>query len=350
MGNNMEYNKFKGFRGGAPAPANSPSQSSTTVEPWAPMQPYITGGYELAANQYAQGPAQYTPFSQAATLTPDQQAAINGTSDYVNSAGTQQMLNTQSNTVQGLMDGSTNPYGQITGQTNPMLAGYMTNNNLNDVSGGLNRFMYENTGDPGLQHSISNGMEQVNAALGGASGLLQNGSGFGRTIASNIANQGKSDAGNKALGLGFDNQNTNRLSAIQIANGINNNKANLAGGLLTNQGSYDNNASNLGFSQYANALQMPLGLLSQLNDAGGLNQTQAQTQIADAVNRWNFAQQSPYDALAKYAAAINPNKAWGNTYIDNSGSSQAGGTNIPALAVGAGTTLAGLGASINNGK
>ena len=345
----MEFNKR--YRGGSLPPAQqTPQQSSQTNNPWAPTQPYIEKSYEMAANQYAQGPAQYTPWSQVANLTPDQQAHINGVNQYVNALETQQMVRNQLNAVQNLMTGANNPYNNITAQTNPMLAGFLQNNRLNDTAQGINRFLYQNVGDQALQQSISNGVDQTDAALGGIRNLIQNGSGFGQNIATNNAGNFRANAVNSALGAGFDMQNANRMKAIEIANGINNNKASMAANMLETAGDYSNKSQNLGYSQYTNALNSPLGLLQELNKVGGINQDYAQALLGDATNRWNFNQQAPYDALAKYAAVINPDKSWGNTYTNNSGAQQGAGVSNAALGIGAGTSLAGLTAAANSKK
>lgn len=341
--------KYTSFRGASlPPAAAAPSSSSQTTAPWGALSPYLQKGYEMAANAYAQGPAQYTPFSQAATLTPDQLAQVNGVNQYVNAPGTQKMLNNQSNAVQNLMTGANNPYNQVTNITNPALAGYLSNNNLNDPSGGINRFMYQNISDPALQNAISSGIGQADAALGGGKDILQNHFGFGQNMAQNLANIGKSDVVNQAYGDAYNQQNAQRLAAIQLANNINNQKAGINASLLTNAGDWKNNAANLGYANYANAMQAPLTLLDQLNQMGGVKQTQAQQQLNDATNRWNFNQQAPYEALAKYAALINPSPSWGNVYTSNNNTVQGPGTNWPALLTGAGTSAAGLAASTAN--
>ena len=302
--------KKTSFRGGPSIPpaAAAPSQSSQTTQPWAPLQPYLQQGYGQAANAFAQGPAQYTPFSQVANLTPDQRAQIQGTNAYVNAPSTQAMLSNQSNAVQNLMTNANNPYTPATNVTNPSLAGYLSNNNLNDPSGGINRFMYQNTSDPALQQQISGGLNQVDAALGGGKGLLQNQFGFGQNLAQNLADIGKTNTTNQAFGNAYDMQNQQRQNAINMANGINNQKAGLNANLLQNAGDYATKSANLGFSQYPNAIQAPLSLLDQLNQMGGINQAQTQAQIQDATNRWQTAQQAlkpPWDREANGTLAQN---------------------------------------------
>lgn len=144
------------------------------------------------------------------------------------------------------------------------------------------------------------------------------------------------------------NQNANRLAAVEMANGINNKKYGMSADLLKSQGNWANDAQNIAFQNYTNVINQPLSMLAQLNKMGGINQAQTQSQLDDATNRWNFNQQAPYDLLANYAAAINPSKAWGNTYTQNVNSKTAGGTSNMSQAIGLGTSAAALAAAANS--
>lgn len=340
---------LKGFRGSSSGGTSSaPSAQSNTNNPWAPVTPYLQQGYSEAAKLYAQGPQKYTPFSQVANLTGDQQAYINGTNNYVNSPGTQSLLNTASNTNQRLISGQDNPYAPVTAAAAPMLNGYLSNNNLNDTAQGLNRFMYQNTGDPALQQVMSQSTQQADDAITNINGLIQNGAGFGKNLAVDSGNVARTNNLNQAMGNAFDSQNTQRLQAINLANGINNSRAQTAASMMVDSGNFQNNAQNLGFAHYNTVMKQPLTLLDALNNAGGINQAQAQSQLNDATARWNFNQQSPYNALAQYAAMINPNPAWGNTYQGTQNANTAAGIDNTSQAIGAGTATAGLLAAYNN--
>lgn len=337
----MKINIVILYGGSQPAPAQQAQTSSQTVAPWAPIQPYLKQGYKAAAELYAKGPAEYTPFSQAAKLTSNQLAHINGVNEYVNSPGTQKYLTMGANALNNSLNDSNNPYNSTSNQVQPMLAGYLQNNNLNDVSQGLNHFMYSGTNDPMLQVVISNGVSQVDNALKGIRGSLQNKYGFSENLAKNTADIARNSSINQALMSGFDTQNNNRLSAIDMANKFNNSRFGMAADLLINQGDYSNNNLNMGLANMSGIMTTPLSMLDQLNQAGGTLQDQNQAQILDATNRWNFNQQAPYDVLAKYMAAINPDKAWGNQYTSQNGSNSAAGTSGTSNAIGAG--VAGLG-------
>jgi hypothetical protein len=325
--------------------------SSQTIAPWAPMQPYLKAGYAEAAKLYSQGPQQYTPWSQVANLNGNQLAQINGVNDYVNSASTQQMLSNGSNAVQNLMTGANNPYTPITDQTNPALAGYLGNNNLNDVSQGLNHFMYSDLSDPMLQNTISAAGQQADGAFGDIRNSVQNKFGIGQNIAQNSADISKTNTTNAALGAAFDNQNSNRLSAINMANAFNNGRFGLAADLVNKGGDYANNAMNLGFQNYSSMIQQPLTLLNELNRMGGIRQTNNQAQLTDATNRWNFNQNAAFDLLNKFGAMVNPNASWGNVYTGNNAMSQTGSAgNAYSNAIGAATSAAALYNASQNGK
>ncbi len=331
---------MKRFYGG-PTTTTSPSSSSSTSSPWAPTIPGLQNVYAQAAQMYANGPTQYTPWSQAATLTPDQQAQINGTANYVNSAGTQSLMNQGSNAVQNLMTGANNPYTSLNGQTASQLAGYQSNNTADDPSQGLNNFMYQNMSDPTLQNAVSSASSQSNAASAGINGLVQNGFGFGQNMASNLGAIGQNNAIDTALGSAFDSQNANRLSAANTASGIQNSKANLNSNLQQAGGTYANDATNLGNYNYSNVINSPLSMLGQLNTAGAANQSQAQAQLTNATNAWNFAQQAPYNNLARFAALTTPNNAWGNTSTNGTTT-----TTTPSSGSGAGIgSIAGMAAA-----
>ena len=338
------------YGGDAQKAPTGATTSSQTISPWAPLQPYLKAGYGEAAKLYAQGQQQYTPWSQAANLTPNQLAQINGVNSYVNSDSTQQMLSNGSNAVQNLMTGANNPYSPITDTTNPALAGYLSNNNLNDVSQGLNHFMYAGLGDQNLQNTISAGTNTAENAFNDVRNTVQNRFGIGSNIAQNTADMSKTNTVNSALGAAFDSQNSNRLAATNMANQFNNGRFGLAADLVNKGGEYANNAMNLGFQHYAPMITEPLTLLGELNRMGGINQTQTQAQLTDATNRWNFNQNAPYDLLNKFASLINPNAAWGNVYTGNNAMSQTGKADPWSTALGAGASAAALYGASQNGK
>lgn len=339
------------YGGSAQKAPTGASTSSQTIAPWAPLQPYLKAGYGEAAKLYAQGQQQYTPWSQVANLNGNQLAQINGVNSYVNSDSTQQMLANGSNAVQNLMTGRNNPYSPITDQTNPALAGYLGINNLNDVSQGLNHFMYSNLSDPNLQNTISAAGNQADAAFGDIRNTVQNKFGMGQNLAQNSANLNKTNSVNAALGSAFDTQNSNRLQATNMANAFNNGRFGIAADMLNKGGDYSNNAMNLGFQHYAPMMMEPLTMLGELNRMGGIRQTNTQAQLTDATNRWNFNQNAPYDLLNKFASLINPNASWGNVYTGNNAMSQSGrAENGLSNAIGAATSAAALYNASQNGK
>ena len=333
--------KIKKLYGGSTS-TTQPVQSSNVNNPWAPTIPYLQSIYGDAAKLYAQGPTQYTPWSQAAGLSQDQQAQVNGTNAYVNSQGTQNFLQQGNQAVSNLMSGANNPYSGITNAGNPQLAGYLSNNTGYDPSQGLNNFMYQNSSDPNMQASVAGAANQAGSAMDNINSLVQNGSGFGQNMAQNYGNIASNNAIDTTLGQNYDAQNANRLQATNMAQGIQNNKANLAASNLYNQGQYANDALNLGISNYANMLGAPVNLLQQLYSAGGINQAQNQAQINNATNQWNFDQQSNYNNLARMVGLTTPNNAWSSS--NTSGTTT---TTTPSSGMGAG--IGGLAGMIGAG-
>jgi len=68
------------------------TSSSTTVEPWAEQKPYLTEGFDQAANLYNKGVPKYYPGATLAGFSPAQAAAQRGTANYITGprAGAQQ--------------------------------------------------------------------------------------------------------------------------------------------------------------------------------------------------------------------------------------------------------------------
>lgn len=82
----------------------------------------------------------------------------------------------------------------------------------------------------------------------------------------------------------------------QIATNLGNVFANLYQGERANQQNAFGMAPNLQSMQYANP--------SQLFQAGQAQQTQAQNELSDVANRYNYAQQLPYSNLQNFASTI----------------------------------------------
>lgn len=110
------------------------------------------------------------------------------------------------------------------------------------------------------------------------------------------------------------------LQQGEIANQLGNVFANLYQGERANQQSVFGQSPNLQAMQYGDA--------SQLYNAGQAQQTQAQNELADVANRYNYNQQLPYQNLSQYASTIygSPNfPSQTQPYFRNQGAGILGG-------------------------
>ncbi|MGJ0430862.1 hypothetical protein [Methylobacter sp.] len=299
--------------GGSSGGGSQDTNTQSRNEPWAATQPYIINGYKDAARLYSQGPAQYTPWGQVAQLNSDQNAAIDATNSYVNAPGTQAYMNGASNTVQRLLNGANNPYTALSSAGQSNLAGYLSGNNVNDPSQGINRFLYQDTRDPSLINNVMGATEQANGVYDKLTGMIQNQGGFGQKIADQSHSMNMANSATNMLSDAYINQNVNRLNAINLANGNKQSQMNIIGSLLNNNVNFDTTSKSMGLSNYSPVINTPLTLLGALNQMGGVQQNYTQSQLNDATNRWNFNQNAAYDNLVKYRNLINPDPSWGTT-------------------------------------
>ena len=313
------------YGGSSPPPTTQSGQTNTVTQPWASAQPYLTQGMNLAANLYAQGPQQYTPWSQVANFDPLQVNAMSGIENYANSQGTQNFMNTAQNAVTNSLSGNPNQTQQVANQGANQLAGYVSNNNLNDPNYALNQMAYGNNTNPYLQQNVGNALQQLSnnfvtqtlpgmrqqAMANGSYGSSRNEMAEGQAAGalSNQMNQ-------TSQGMYQNAWNTNNANQMSALGQLGQNQANQASlnSQLFNQGTTQNlNAQSIGLNGFSNALNGPLSMLGALGSVGANQQTQNQNQINDATNRWNFDQNAPYNNLVNYAGLINGNAALGGS-------------------------------------
>lgn len=309
----------------------TPTSSTSATLPWAKLQPYLIQGYQEAAKNYAAGPTQYTPWSQTAGLTTPQQQAISGVEQYVSSPAVQQALQSASGAVQGLVTGAGNQYAPLTQGSQSQLSGYLGANRLYDPSQGINRLMYQNTQDPALLGTLTKGLSTAESGFNPILGTLQNPN-ISQNLASKIAGIGRVQTTANILSDAYKAQNVQRMQASDVANKIQQSKAQSAADILANANKYSTSATGMGL-QYANPiLNAPLALLGELNRVGGYQQTANQAQLDDATARWYDAQDATYKNLAKYRNMIQVDPSWGvtnttgtqSTYTPSSGNSGLG--------------------------
>lgn len=229
--------------------SSGPSGSTTTTQnsaPWATQQPYLSAGFQQAANLFNTGGPQYYPGQTYAGLTPAQGGAVSGQEDLGLSGSP--ITYAANNASLGILDPSflnSNPgnkaYEDILNGTGANVQSTISNvlPGLLDTFTGGNRL-----NSPGAAYGVAQGLGSAIGAqqLGAAQGLSQN--------YSTAAGQ----------------QNT----ATAVA--------------PSTQG--------LAYTDLANAF-----------NAGGSQQTDAQNQINAAMQQYNYNQTQPFNLLDWYNGA-----------------------------------------------
>lgn len=244
------------------------STATSTTAPWGPQQPYLTYGFNRARNLYDTGGPQYYPGSTVAPLSTQTRAGID---QYTQTA--------QQGTpvAQSAQD-----------QVNATLQGdYLNSNPYLDA-------MYNNA----------------------ASAVTRNYSeAVAPSIAANFGLSGRSGS-NMAFANAMD---TSRDTLSRNLGGM---AANIYGG------NYANERQNQ--MQAAGMAPQTAGLnyfdANQLLQAGALRDDYLQRVRNDRVNRWNFDQERPYDALGRYQQMIqgtyggtSTQPVYGNSTLQNIG-------------------------------
>ena len=223
------------------------SSETTTAEPWAGIQPYLTKGFQEAAGIYDKfSPAYYGGVTQAG-FSPDQLTAQAGVRDWA-TKGSPNVMNPalsayQYGTGTSVVDVAKNPYVKdmaaqaakdAYGQLNPALAG---------IRGGA----IQSGGYGGGRQGIAEGL-----AIGGAADAATK-------AAANIYGQAYGQ------GLGHQAQTLGQTGALIGA----------------------------GFDPY-----------KALGSSGGQQQDREQALIADAQAKHQFQQNLPYERLKQYTGSI----------------------------------------------
>lgn len=244
------------------------SQSTNTVQnadPWSGAQPYLKDVMSQAQGLFRQG-SQYAPFSTVTPYSPvtqqalglTQQRALNGSpvSSAANSAVTDILGgsafngNPANSTLLNIANGSTlnsNPY---------------IDQNFNAAARGV--------------------ADNVNAVFGGAG---RGGSGTNQ----DFLGKNLSDLAANMYGQNFTNQQQAQQQALsQLSqNYTTGQQQELQGAALS---------PSLAGQDYTD--------LQNLLSVGGAYDSQAQQYTQDALNRWNFTQQQPWQNLANYSSAV----------------------------------------------
>jgi hypothetical protein len=293
------------------------SQTETKqAYPYAPAMPYLLQGMQDAAKIYSQGGAQYTPWSQVAGFTPEQLQANQGILDYTGSNNTNQFVRGVQGATERQVGGGTNYSNPLMPTAQQGVSNYLGNNGLASNAGVLNQMAYGDNQNPYIETQVKSALDQLSnaflsttlpslrrAAVGNNTyGSSRNQLAEG-TAAGQLSGQ-QMDAANKMYMDAYQTGEQNRQGALNQIAGQQNQQAQNAYNLI-NQGAGTNLANtSQGLANYTQALAMPLDLLNQRLQIGTAQNTQAQNELNDATNRWNFNENSGWDSLAKFKNLI----------------------------------------------
>lgn len=264
------------------------SQKTTTTQsndPWAPAQAGLKDIISQAGSQYAKG-SEFAPFDTTIPFSNQTNAALQG--------------------IENKATAGSPLAGQGAGALSELLGGNQT---LRDTANGnyLNANPYLDqmfSGAKGqVEDAVNSQFSQAGRTGSGAhTGVLTDRLG---ALASNI------------YGQNYANERTNQLNAAgQIGQ-------QQLGGLSALPGTQE--------AQYSD--------LNKLMGVGSAYEGQAQNQLQDALNRWNFQQQSPWDNLSKYASILSGIGGMGG---NSTGTSEAPGPSPLGQILGIGSSIAGL--------
>jgi hypothetical protein len=282
---------------------------------------------------------------QVADQNSNQLTSLQGIRDYVNAPGTHSLLNTGSSVVSGLLNGDPsltyNPQAEIGQLGAGKLAGYVRDNTLGDPADGINRFMYQNTTDPSLNNNIQGALDAVTQNMSGVSAIQ----GVGNQLAQNAKALNENNAINSLFGVAYDDQQNNRLKAIMMGNGYQNNQASTIADLLNSGDQNRFNSLSTGLNHYDATLQNPLALLTAQGAAGDQQQAYDQAQLNDASNRYNFDQNAQWDNLMRYSNMISPVATMGKAVTNINTGAPAPKPNKAMGAAGGALSGAGMGST-----
>lgn len=277
--------------------------STTTPSPWSGAQPSIMQGLQGASDLYQRGGPSYFPDSTYANPTQGQLQGLQSTVE-AGMNGTQPQQQGQAALGNILSPGffGSNP-GNST-LANAAGGGMNVNNPT------LNWFANGNSAsaqNPFFQNmassTIANVMPQLQAPFAAGnrmdSGLASRaaGAGLGSAIG-NLAYNNYQQGLNQQLqagGMQADVQGSNANRALAGATGLSGNYNTQAGQQLQ------------GIGQAPNYNSMMFGNLAQATNAGQQQQGLNQNLITDAMNRWNFQQQQPYQNLSNFIGNVQGN-------------------------------------------
>lgn len=276
---------------------SGPSGTTTTVQqsdPWAPQQPYLENIFSEAQRLY-QGPGpQYFPGTTTAPENWMHTAGIFGLADtvahdpfpYATAKSTHDLLSGNYLNANPAMAGFT----QLAGQDNPYSSGlqsYLSGERLNMDNPYTDALVESITSRvlPGIQSQFINSgtLSSPEAARASAAGVTS-------AVAPQLFDQ-------------YQQEERNQLAAAGLLSDMNLR----AGGLQSQAFSSGMNDMLRGLALAPQSQQVQYAPYQTLFQTGGLRQQLDQQQINDAVQRWNYGQTQPYNALNQYIGQVTGN-------------------------------------------
>jgi hypothetical protein len=275
--------------------------SSQTSAPWAPAQGYLTDLMGQAKSLYNQG-SQYAPFSTVAPFSDQTLQGLNMTQNIANQGSPN--VNAASGAVTNLLQSQNSPGSDVLsqwsnpGNINPYLTG-VYNAASRPVIDSINSQFSQagRTGSTANQNALTDRLGALSA---------------------NIFGQGYDTAANRSM------SSANMLNSNAISKG----NQQIAGAAL---------APSLDAARFAPAQNMLA--------AGGQYDQKANQYIQDALQRWNYGQDQPWNLLSRYAGNINGLGTMGGT---STGTQTAPTQSSLPSFIGAGVNL--LGSPSSNGS
>lgn len=291
-------------------------QQSTTSSPWSGQAPYLSSGFQQAGNLYNSGGPQYYPGQTYAPATAAQTSGLNQ--------------------IAGIGANGTDASNAASGASSRILDhGFLGSNPGNSIFGNFASGSMNSAQNPYFKQMADtvagNVLPQINAPFA-AGNRMDSG------LASRAQGLGLGDA---IGGLAYQNYNQGLQNQLTGAAGLSGNYNTQAGQQIGAIG------------QAPNINNMQLGNAQAGVQAGNQQQGLDQQSINDALARFNYGQQQPYNNLNNYMQTIQGNYGSSGTQNTPYFQSQLAQANAAASGIGSlasNPMFKGLGAQIGIGN
>lgn len=354
---------------------SSPAGSTTTTTnaaPWSVQQPYLEEGFQGASSLYGGAGPQYYPGQSYATPTDAQYQALQGTVDSVTGGAAGALTSMGNATLQNILGGDylnsnpADPALNAIGTGSSSAPGMGTLNTLSSYNPALNNpaiGMYSpytsgsllNANNPYFQNVAQTTEASVTPQI---EAQFTAGGDMNSPAAAFATSQGVSNAVGNLAEQNYMQEQQNQLTGIGQVGGLYSGGQSLQAGaagtalgaentaLNTQSGNYNTALNQMTQALYdvPNQVNQNLGDLSAEYNAGSTAQGLSQSQINDAINRWNYGQTLPYQQLSSFMNSV------GGNYGGTSSTTEPYFENSTANLLGTGLGVAGIGnALVGNG-